>query len=131
MVEVALMLAALLHKPAGLVDAVYQAGGLDAVAVVETESQFNERAWRMEPEGTSYGLFQLYSKCHEQYRGDVLLHIVAGCAFLSQCLAKGGGSLAKGYSIFNSGTSWKSIDKGRKLERRRDSWAMYIYRRLR
>ena len=126
----ALLLASLLHRPSGLVDAVYQAGGLDSVSVVECESQFNEKAWRREPEGTSYGLFQLYSKYHEQYRDDLLLHIVAGVSFLAQCIAKGG-SLARAYSIYNSGTTWKSIKQGREVERRRDSWAMYLWRHLR
>ena len=155
MIEAALMLAALLHRDPSLVACVYEMGGLDAVVVVEYESQFNPRAWRRETEGTSWGLFQLYSKCHKQYRDDLLLHIVAGVEFLKECEIRAEGqeactwasrmdpdgtntdasptahSLAIAYSIYNSGSPWKSIAKGRAVERKRDSLALYLWRRLR
>ena len=74
-----MMIAALLHRPPGLVDAVWRSGGLEAVAVVEMESQFNPRAWRREPRGhTSWGLWQIDDEWHPQHRDDLLLHIVEG-----------------------------------------------------
>src|SRR5271157_766489 len=85
----ALMLAALLGRDPHSVDAVWQAGGLDAVAVVECESHFNERALRREPRGhTSWGLFQIDDEFHPQYRDDLLLHIVEGVRFLNECKEK-------------------------------------------
>ena len=145
----ALLLAALLHRDPALVACVYEMGGLDAVVVVEYESQFNPRAWRREAGGTSWGLFQLYSKCHEQYRDDPLLHIVAGVAFLRECKLRAAAvnptgfiegsssprslpaSLAIAYSIYNSGSPWRSIEKGRAVERKRDSLALFLWRRMR
>jgi hypothetical protein len=123
--DVALLLAALLHRPYGLVDNVYAMGGIDAVAVVEYESQFNPKAFRREYEGTSWGLFQLWSKCHEQYRHDLLLHMVAGVAFLAECKVKGG-SLARSYSVYNSGSPHKSIAKGLAVTRLRDRLALRV-----
>jgi hypothetical protein len=148
--EAALLIALLLGRPAGLVSTVYAMGGLDAVAVVYYESRFNERAWRREREGSSFGLFQLYDKYHEQYRDDLLLHIVTGVAFLEEC--KNGAafpgvsitgpeqrnirsqprlSLARAYSIYNSGSPRRSIAKGREVEALRDGMAMYLWRRMR
>ena len=165
----ALLLAALLHRDPALVACVYDMGGLDAVVVVEYESQFNPRAWRREARGTSWGLFQLYSKCHEQYRDDPLLHIVAGVAFLKECEMRGGrvwarngarsnesagmpwssrksrdmhlglsnfavglpmdrpSSLAIAYSIYNSGSPWASIEKGRAVQRKRDEALRWLW----
>jgi hypothetical protein len=87
-VNVALLLAVLLHRPFGLVLTIYDVAGIDGVAVVEYESQFNDHACRVEPEGTSWGLFQLYSKYHKQYRDDLLLHIVEGASFWAECVDK-------------------------------------------
>lgn len=120
MTQAALLIAIFLHHPPDYIQCVLEIGGIDAVAVVEYESRFNPRAWRREIDGTSWGLFQLYDKCHKQYREDILLHIVAGTEFLAECKKVSGGSLARAYSIYNSGTSWISIKKGRQVERLRD-----------
>jgi hypothetical protein len=149
-VEAALLIAMLLGRPAGLVSTVYAMGGLDAVAVVYYESRFNERAWRREREGSSFGLFQLYDKYHEQYRDDLLLHIVTGVAFLEEC--KNGAafpgvsitgleqrnirsqprlSLARAYSIYNSGSPRRSIAKGREVEKLRAAMEWWIWMHLR
>jgi hypothetical protein len=145
-----MMLAIYLNAPIGLVSTVFDMGGIDAVCVVYYESRFNERAWRREREGSSWGLFQLYDKYHEQYRDDLLLHIVTGVAFLEEC--KNGAafpgvsitgpeqrnirsqprlSLARAYSIYNSGSPRRSIAKGREVEALRDGMAMYLWRRMR
>jgi hypothetical protein len=87
------------------------------------------RAWRREREGSSYGLFQLYDKYHPQYRDDLLLHIVVGVAFLAEC--KEGRSLARAYSVYNSGSPRRSIAKGREVMALRDGMAMYLWRRMR
>lgn len=148
MAEAALLIAMLLGRPPGLVSTVYDMAGLSGVVVCEYESQFNERAWRRETGGTSWGLWQLYSKCHEQYRDDLLLHIVAGAVFWNECkmgtvshLRQAGRSyesgvsvplsIAAAYSIFNSGNPWSSLEKGREVERKYRSLCLYLWRRLR
>jgi hypothetical protein len=131
----ALMLAALLHRPAPLVDAVYQYAGLDGVAVVEYESQFHDRAFRIERDadgwaiGTSWGLWQLFDRCHKQYREDLLFHIVTGAEFWAKC--KAGRGIAEAYSVWNSGNPRSSLAKGKVVERKRDAMAMFLWRRLR
>jgi hypothetical protein len=130
MTECALLLALLLHRPPALVASVYEAAGLDGVAVVECESQFNPRALRREPRGhTSWGLFQLDDEWHAQHRGDLLLHIVTGAAFLAQC--KRGVTFAQAVSLYNSGSVDGNLTWGRYVERRRDSLALYLWRRMR
>jgi hypothetical protein len=180
--EAALLIALLLHRPPGLVAIVYDVAGLSGVCVVEYESNFCVTAWRREAEGTSWGLWQLYSKCHPQYRDDLLLHLAYGAEFWKACLEKscrvsvqggrtgrqtdtvrvaGGAvrfgalplgaygssnagrgsrvpaegssapSIAVGYSIWNSGSPTRSIEKGKAVQRKYDSYAMYIYRHLR
>jgi hypothetical protein len=146
-----MMLAIYLNAPIGLVSTVFDMGGIDAVCVVYYESRFNERAWRREREGSSWGLFQLYDKYHEQYRDDLLLHIVTGVAFLEECkttaltcrgprdTAQNKGisgcnqrhSLAVAYSVWNSGSPRRSIAKGREVERLRDGMAKWLWLRLR
>jgi hypothetical protein len=124
--NVALILAIYLQAPVGLVSTIYDVAGIDGVSVCFYESRFNERAWRREYEGTSWGLFQLWSKCHEQYREDILLHIVAGVSFWTECKRKAGGDIASGYSIYNSGSPRRSIDKGREVQRLRDRLARRV-----
>jgi hypothetical protein len=124
--EVVLLIAAYLSRPVGLVENVYAMGGMDSVAVCEYESHFNDRAWRREYEGTSWGLFQLWSKYHDQHRDDILLHIVAGVSFWQECKRKADGDIARGYSIWNSGSPRKSIAKGREVERLRDRLARRV-----
>ena len=131
MIPEALLLAALLGAPPGLVSTVYAMSGLDGVVVVAHESQFHERALRIERDrdgwaiGTSWGLFQLFDVHHEQHRDDLLWHIVVGTEFLSKC--KQGRTLAQAYSVFNSGNERTSIAVGRRIERRRDELARFIY----
>lgn len=85
MIDPALLLALYLHRPVDLVSRVYAAGGVDAVAVVEMESHFNPLTERREPQGSSWGLFQLYDRYHAQHRGNLAAHIRAGVAFLEKC----------------------------------------------
>jgi hypothetical protein len=85
---IALLLALYLHRDPALVQLVYEAGGVDSVTVVECESNFNPQASRREPGGTSWGLFQLYDRYHEQYRFDLGKHIEAGAAFLAELKAQ-------------------------------------------
>ena len=128
----ALLLASFLHAPAGLIATVYDMGGIDAVAVVTFESQWNVRAWRVEVRGhTSFGLFQLDDEWHPQYRDDVLLHIATGVEFLGECKSVSGGSLARAFSIYNSGTSWRSIAKGREVEKLRAAMEWWLFIHLR
>ena len=132
MIAEAIMIATLLHRPPGLVDAIYQYAGLDGVTVVEFESQFNPEAHKREAlGGTSWGLWQLWSECHDQHRDELLWHIVAGAEFWAKCKAKAHGDIARAYSIYNSGSAWKSIEKGRQVERKRDSLYNYLWTRLR
>jgi hypothetical protein len=129
--EAALMIALLLHRPVGLVSTIYDVAGLSGVCVVEYESNFSVTACRREEKGgNSYGLWQLYSECHRQYRDDLLMHCVYGAEFWRACLAKGG-TVARGYSLYNSGHPTRSIEKGRAVARRYESLAMYLWRRLR
>jgi hypothetical protein len=129
--ECALLIALLLHRPPGLVATVYEMAGLSGVVVCEYESQFCVTAWKREAMGgTSWGVWQLWSECHPQYRDDLLLHLVYGAEFWKVCLEKGG-TVARGYSLYNSGSPWRSIDKGRAVARRYESLAMYLWRRLR
>jgi hypothetical protein len=131
MTECALLIALLLHRPPGLVATVYEMAGLSGVVVCEYESQFNPRAFRVERnDHTSYGLWQLCSEYHPQYRDDLLLHLAYGADFWRQCLEKGG-TVARGYSLYNSGSPTRSIEKGRAVQRRYESLAMYLWRRLR
>jgi hypothetical protein len=132
MIEAAMLLAFVLHRDPALVYAVYEAGGLDAVAVVECESQFCISAWRREPDGaTSYGLFQLDSKYHKQYRDDPMMHIVTGVSFLAEC--KQERTFAQSVAVYNGGArpGRYSVDWGRKVERKRNSLALFLWRRLR
>ena len=125
--HVALMLALLLHRPPGLVSTVLEMGGIDAVAVVECESQFNPSAWRREPEGTSWGLFQLYDKFHPQYRDDLLLHIATGVEFLEKCKLDAGGNFTRAISLYNSGWLFGNVKWADHVKRVRDNLAWYYW----
>ena len=98
MIDPAILLALYLHRPVDRVAMVYAAGGVEAVAVVEMESHFNPRAERREPQGSSWGLFQLYDRYHKQHRGDLAEHIRAGVAFLEECKLRQG----RGYPVRGS-----------------------------
>ena len=126
-IDIALLLALALGRPVGLVSTVYDVAGIDGVALVEYESRFNERAVRREPRGfTSFGLFQLDSEWHPQWRDDLLLHIVEGASFWEACKAKAGGNIAVAFSWYNSGSPSKSIKKGLEVARLRDRLARRI-----
>jgi hypothetical protein len=113
------MLALLLHRSPGLVSTVLEMGGIDAVAVVTCESQWNERAWRREPDGTSWGLFQLYDKFHRQYRDDLLLHIATGCEFLAECESEAP-NFNEAVQLYNSGSLHGNPRWGAFVTRKRD-----------
>ena len=115
------LLSLILHRPPQLVRAVYDIGGIDAVVVVEMESQFCETALCREPQGTSWGLFQLYDHFHKQYRGDLLMHIVTGVAFLEDCKERAGGNFALAIAYYNGGSKpgAYSIAWGRRVEAKR------------
>jgi hypothetical protein len=128
---IAAMLAAAMNRPADLIAEVYWMSGLEGVAVVEYESQFNPRAYRREAAGgTSWGLWQLWDKCHKQYRDNLLLHCGTGASFWKACL-RSGGTVERGYSLYNSGSPWRSIEKGKCVERKYNSLRMYLWRRMR
>lgn len=121
------LLALYLHHSAALIQAVYAQGGLDVVAVVECESNFNPRAVRHEPRGfTSWGLFQIDDEWHPQYRGNLQAHICYGVAFLRQCEARAHGNYPAAVSIYNSGSSVKSLAWGKRVEQKRDALARWL-----
>jgi hypothetical protein len=126
MVTEVIMLATLLGRPTFLIDAVWKAGGLDAVALVECESHFNPRALRHEPRGyTSWGLYQIDNEFHPQWRNDILMHIVEGQSFLNSC-KKQTRELRYVVALYNGSLTWGKI-----VERKRDSFALYLWRHLR
>ena len=131
MTEIVLLLAMVLNAPAPLVRDVYAEGGLDAVAVVSMESNFNPKAIRREARGhTSYGLFQLDDEWHPQHRGDIAAHIREGVKILRECE---GTDLRTKVSHYNGGTYPGAYSEkwGRMVEARRDSLALYLWRHLR
>ena len=127
----ALLLATLLGAPPDLVTAVYDIAGLDGVAVVWCESRFNPRACRREPAGSSWGLWQLYDKYHNQYRNDLWQHLVTGAAFLEECKEKAGGDFVKAVSIYNSGSATRSLRWGYRVKRERDRLGWWLWRGMR
>ena len=127
----AILLATLLNVSPVLVEKVYRAAGLDGVAVVWCESSFNPKACRREPNGTSWGLWQLYDLWHEQYRTDQEKHIESGAVFLQLCKDKAKGDFVKAVSIYNSGSPTRSRPWGSRVVGLRDSLAHYLWLRLR
>jgi hypothetical protein len=133
---IAALLAIYLHKPPALVELVYSAGGTEAVAIVQAESQFFPQALRVEPRGhSSWGLFAIDNEWWLQYRYDLGKHIDQGVAIMAH-FSRG---LNPDYDFaimvarFNGG--WKpgaySIAWGRKVERLRDDMAHYLWIHLR
>jgi hypothetical protein len=115
MAGTALLLAMFLHRPPALVAMVYNAGGIDAVAVVECESEFNPKALRREPRGhTSWGLFQLDNEYHPQHRADLAAHIAEGVAFLQWCKKNSGGDFAAAVTLYNGSPEWGRVVAKRK-----------------
>jgi hypothetical protein len=132
MIECALILATLLHRSPSLIEKVYQSAGLDGVSVVWCESRFVKTALREEPRGhTSWGLFQLNNEWHPQYRNNLNLHIAIGASFLADC--KRGRSFRDAVAVYNGGPKPKaySIRWGKKVEKKRDNFALYLWRHLR
>ena len=126
------VLAMYLHQPAPLVDLVYAAGGIDAVAVVQCESHFHPQAMRLEPRGhSSWGLFQLDNEWHLQWRYDLGRHIKDGAAVLAECETKTHGDFAAAISIYNSGSQIKALAWGRHVARVRDDLAHWLWMALR
>jgi hypothetical protein len=131
--EAALLLAMLLHAPPGYVDAVYRAGGLAVVALVSCENvTWNPRAVRREPRGhTSYGFGQIDDEWHDQHRGDLSGHIAEMVRiWRDECPGTEPGAKAEHY---NGGTypPASSVAWGRIVQRKYDSLALYLWRRLR
>ena len=139
----AVLLAAYLHVAnVHLVQAVLDAGGLDAVALVWCESRFNEHAVRREPRGhTSWGLYQLDDEFHPQWRHDLLRHIAEGQLFLDECklraeTADGRNARAHWYrmtasrpsffayavALYNGSLAWGFV-----VERERDELARWLW----
>lgn len=110
----ALALAILLGRDPVLVTMVWQSFPADrvlAVALVEYESGFNARLLRPAYGGsTDWGLFQLNSYWHPQYRGNLAAHIREGAGFLL-CLMltyrkSGEATVLFSLSHYNAGKPW-------------------------
>jgi hypothetical protein len=128
----AIVLGLLLHRSPLLIEEVYRSAGLDGVAVVWCESTFVTNAVRIEPRGhNSYGLFQLNNEWHPQYRDNISLHIATGSAFLASC--KLGREFSDAVAVYNGGLKPKaySIRWGKKVEAKRNNFALYLWRHLR
>jgi hypothetical protein len=136
-VTLLLALALSLNAPPSLVDIAFEMAesggisGFDLCVMIDCESQFEEEAIRREKDGTSYGLGQLYDKYHEQFRGDVILHLVETIrTFRDDCP---GNCLSERVAHYNGGIYPKRAAKawGRYVERRRDSKLLEVWRRVR
>lgn len=126
MLDAALLLAAFLQVPPVLVSQVYEVSGIEGVAVVWCESGFNPSAARREPEGTSWGLWQLYDKYHPQHRDNLDLHIIEGALFLEWCLTTEHGDFVRAVSRWNSGSPTKSETWGRRVLRKRNELIFWV-----
>ena len=131
MIEAAFLLSLFLHRDLALVRAVYEIGGIDAVAVVEMESRFNPTACRREPDGSSFGLWQLYDKYHDQHRNNLYQHIITGAAFLEECKVRAGGDFVRAVSLYNSGSMTKNRKWGERVKRERNRLEWWLLRRMR
>ena len=124
MIPAAALLACFLHltgPKAELVEKVWLAGGVDAVALVWMESNFNPRAWRREPRGhTSFGLFQIDDEYHPQWRGDLMRHIAEGQLFLDECKARTP-NLRWAVARYNGSLAW-----GIRVEAERDELVRWL-----
>lgn len=102
--------------------------------MVWCESSFRENAFRYEPKGgTSWGLFQLWDKEHDQHRDNLIMHIITGVTFLNDCKARAAGVFWVAVAFYNGG--WdpprSSLDWGDRVEKTRDNLALYVWRHLR
>jgi hypothetical protein len=103
-----LLLAAVLHRPPALVDAVYRSSPWAptlAVAVVECESSFNPLSLVVDAvTGITYwGLWQISSKWWPQWRDCLPCHVNQGSTILLAALCRARGDYAKALSIYSSG----------------------------
>jgi len=113
----AALIAVTLHRPMDMVQRVWESARYYpelAVAVVEVESQFYPRAERKYKDGSSdWGLWQLNSRWHTQYRGDLTKHTWYGSGYLLTLLItyrKGGsGATAAALSHWNHGDQYNGI----------------------
>ena len=129
----ALLLAAFLHRPVAIVKAVYQQGGIDAVAVVECESNFVPTAIRKEPRGfTSWGLFQEDSEWYPQHRGDLNQHIALGVGILQRRMAMAHGVFSIAVAMYNGGKHPEaySLAWGNYVQKKRGEMMRYLRFRM-
>lgn len=125
-------IALLLRVPYGPVEVAYAMAGLDGVAVITCESQWNQMAFRHEPRGhTSWGLWQIDNEYHEQYRGDLLLHLVAGAVIWRDCLEKACGNFTLAVRLYNSGSRLGGLAWSDVVRSKRDTLAIYLWRKMR
>lgn len=96
------------HRNPVLVEKVWKAAeaqGMSpmmAMALVDHESEFNPNAINVNKNRTQdYGLFQLNSYWHNQYRGDVDRHIEHGMKFIADNIRRYG--TIRGLGFYNSG----------------------------
>jgi hypothetical protein len=130
--EAALCIALLLRVPYGPVEAAYAMAGLDGVAVITCESQWNEKALRREPRGhTSWSYWQIDDEWHEQHRGDTLLHLATGAAIWQACMSKTMNNFTLAVRLYNSGSRTKGLAWSETVREKRDMLAIYLWRRLR
>ena len=129
MIPAAALLACFLHltgPKAELVEKVWLAGGVDAVAMVWMESRFDPQAERIERDkqgrmiGTSFGLYQLFDKYHPQWRGDLMRHIAGGQLFLDECKARTP-NLRWAVARYNGSLAW-----GIRVEAERDELVRWL-----
>lgn len=107
----AVLIALLLSAPLEYVDGVFSSAQivnvdpLLACAVVEWESGFQPMRVNRNKDGSDdYGLFQLNSRHHWQYRESIDRHIRQGIAVLFGCLAINGGDVERALSQYNTGS---------------------------
>ena len=132
MQEAALCIALLFRAPYAHVEAAYMLAGLDGVAVISCESQWNAKAFRHEPRGhTSWGYWQIDDEWHVQYRGDLLLHLAAGAAIWQGCMDQAMGNFTLAVRIYNSGSRTGAIAWSEQVRAKRDSLALYVWRHVR
>lgn len=119
--------------PISRLDKAWLPSGLQNVEIVEVESQFNPKALRIEPHGTSSGLFQRYDRYHEQYRGETSKHILAGTIFLGDCIYLEHGNFARASARYNGGARFPEVSRqrGKKDQARAVSLGLYLWRHLR
>lgn len=75
-----------------------------ALAVVQWESGYKPEVTHKNPDGSvDYGLFQLNSRYHPQFKNDVDNHIAYGVKFLADRIKTYG--LVKGLGVYNAGSA--------------------------